>query len=93
MVRGLGSAALRAGVDSIEHGDGLTAAQMEEMARRRVPHVSILRPGKPQKPTGSAGSTTNDGCPIDKEEGFVKHEIRQTHPMRCISTARQGESR
>ena len=30
------AAALRAGVDSIEHGDGLTAPQMEEMAQRGI---------------------------------------------------------
>jgi imidazolonepropionase-like amidohydrolase len=30
------AAALRAGVDSIEHGDGLTEPQMEEMARRGI---------------------------------------------------------
>jgi len=38
------SAALRAGVDSIEHGDGMTAPQMEEMARRGiywVPTISV----------------------------------------------------
>jgi imidazolonepropionase-like amidohydrolase len=38
------SAALRAGVDTIEHGDGLTEPQMEEMARRGiywVPTISV----------------------------------------------------
>lgn len=38
------AAALRAGVDSIEHGDGLTAPQMEEMARRGtywVPTIAV----------------------------------------------------
>ncbi len=38
------AAALRAGVDTIEHGDGLTAPQMEEMARRGiywVPTISV----------------------------------------------------
>ncbi len=30
------AAALRAGVDSIEHGDGLTETQMDEMARRGI---------------------------------------------------------
>jgi imidazolonepropionase-like amidohydrolase len=39
------AAALRAGVDSIEHGVGLTAPQMDEMAQRGiywVPTVSVL---------------------------------------------------
>jgi imidazolonepropionase-like amidohydrolase len=38
------AAALRAGVDTIEHGDGLTEPQMEEMARRGiywVPTISV----------------------------------------------------
>ena len=35
-------AALRAGVDSIEHGDGLTDAQMDEMVRRGVYWVPTL---------------------------------------------------
>jgi len=36
------AAALRAGVDSIEHGDGLSAAQMEEMARRGIYWVPTI---------------------------------------------------
>jgi len=36
------AAALRAGVDSIEHGDGLTEPQMEEMARRGVYWVPTI---------------------------------------------------
>lgn len=36
------AAALRAGVDSIEHGDGLTAAEMEEMARRGIYWVPTI---------------------------------------------------
>jgi len=45
-------AALRAGVDTIEHGDGLTDALMDEMARRgstgsrRLPSAYMLRPGR-----------------------------------------------
>lgn len=35
-------AALRAGVDGIEHGDGLTDAQMDEMVRRGVYWVPTL---------------------------------------------------
>jgi len=36
------AAALRAGVDSIEHGDGLTAPQMEEMAQRGIYWVPTI---------------------------------------------------
>jgi imidazolonepropionase-like amidohydrolase len=36
------AAALRAGVDSIEHGDGLTANQMEEMAQRGIYWVPTI---------------------------------------------------
>jgi len=39
------AAALRAGVDSIEHGDGLTAPQMEEMARRSIYWVPTVAVG------------------------------------------------
>jgi len=39
------SAALRAGVDSIEHGDGLTEPQMEEMARRGIYWVPTIMVG------------------------------------------------
>src|ERR1700730_6866270 len=38
-------AALRAGVDSIEHGDGLTEAQMDEMARRGIFWVPTIMVG------------------------------------------------
>jgi imidazolonepropionase-like amidohydrolase len=36
------AAALRAGVDSIEHGDGLTGPQMEEMAKRGIYWVPTI---------------------------------------------------
>jgi imidazolonepropionase-like amidohydrolase len=39
------AAALRAGVDSIEHGDGLTEAQMDELARRGIPWVPTIMVG------------------------------------------------
>ncbi len=39
------AAALRAGVDSIEHGYGLTAPQMEEMARRGIYWVPTIAVG------------------------------------------------
>jgi imidazolonepropionase-like amidohydrolase len=39
------AAALRAGVDTIEHGDGLTAALMEEMAKRGVYWVPTVTVG------------------------------------------------
>jgi imidazolonepropionase-like amidohydrolase len=39
------SAALRAGVDTIEHGDGLTEPQMEEMARRGIYWVPTIAVG------------------------------------------------
>ena len=39
------AAALRAGVDSIEHGDGLTEPQMEEMARRGIYWVPTIAVG------------------------------------------------
>ncbi len=39
------SAALRAGVDTIEHGDGLTEPQMEEMVRRGIYWVPTVMVG------------------------------------------------
>ena len=39
------AAALRAGVDTIEHGDGLTEAQMEEMTRRGIYWVPTIMVG------------------------------------------------
>jgi imidazolonepropionase-like amidohydrolase len=39
------AAALKAGVDTIEHGDGLTAPQMEEMARRGIYWVPTIMVG------------------------------------------------
>ncbi len=39
------SAALRAGADTIEHGDGLTGPQMEEMARRGIYWVPTIAVG------------------------------------------------
>jgi imidazolonepropionase-like amidohydrolase len=39
------SAALRAGADTIEHGDGLTDPQMEEMARRGIYWVPTIAVG------------------------------------------------
>jgi imidazolonepropionase-like amidohydrolase len=39
------AAALRAGVDTIEHGDGLTDAEIEEMARRGVYWVPTITVG------------------------------------------------
>ena len=39
------AAALRAGVDTIEHGDGLTDTEMEEMARRGIYWVPTLTVG------------------------------------------------
>ena len=32
------------------------------------------------------------GVPLDKEEGFVKHEIRQAYPGRRVSAAFFAES-
>jgi len=39
------AAALRAGVDTVEHGDGLTEPQMEEMARRGIYWVPTIMVG------------------------------------------------
>ncbi len=39
------AAALRAGADTIEHGDGLTESQMEEMVRRGIPWVPTIAVG------------------------------------------------
>jgi imidazolonepropionase-like amidohydrolase len=39
------SAALKAGVDTIEHGDGLTEAQMDEMVRRGIYWVPTIMVG------------------------------------------------
>jgi len=39
------AASLRAGVDSIEHGDGMSESQMDEMARRGIPWVPTVMVG------------------------------------------------
>jgi imidazolonepropionase-like amidohydrolase len=39
------AAALRAGADTIEHGDGLTEPQMEEMVRRGIPWIPTIAVG------------------------------------------------
>jgi len=49
------AAALRAGVDTIEHGDGLTEALMDEMARRGVYWVPTITVGMYVAP-GRAGT-------------------------------------
>ncbi len=49
------AAALRAGVDTIEHGDGLTEALMDEMARRGVYWVPTITVGMYVAP-GRAGN-------------------------------------
>jgi imidazolonepropionase-like amidohydrolase len=49
------AAALRAGVDTIEHGDGLTEALMEEMARRGIYWVPTITVGVYVAP-GRAGN-------------------------------------
>ncbi|HXJ14860.1 MAG TPA: amidohydrolase family protein [Candidatus Limnocylindrales bacterium] len=51
------AAALKAGVDSIEHGDGLTEPQMEEMARRGIFWVPTIMVGAYVAP-GRAGNWT-----------------------------------
>src|SRR5580704_18982206 len=51
------AAALRAGVDSIEHGDGLTEPEMEEMARRGIYWVPTIMVGAYVAP-GRAGNWT-----------------------------------
>jgi imidazolonepropionase-like amidohydrolase len=39
------AAALRAGADTVEHGDGLTEPQMEEMVRRGIPWIPTIAVG------------------------------------------------
>ncbi|HYK39744.1 MAG TPA: amidohydrolase family protein [Candidatus Eremiobacteraceae bacterium] len=51
------SAALRAGVDTIEHGDGLTELQMEEMAKRGIFWVPTIVVGAYVAP-GRGGNWT-----------------------------------
>jgi imidazolonepropionase-like amidohydrolase len=51
------AAALKAGVDSIEHGDGLTEPEMEEMARRGTYWVPTIMVGAYVAP-GRAGNWT-----------------------------------
>jgi hypothetical protein len=40
-----------------------------------------------------AGGFVVSPVPIDKEEGFVKRDIRQTYPWRRVSAALIAESR
>jgi len=51
------AAALKAGVDSIEHGDGLTGPQMDEMVRRGIYWVPTIMVGAYVAP-GRAGNWT-----------------------------------
>jgi len=51
------AAALKAGVDTIEHGDGLTEPEMEEMARRGIYFMATIMVGAYVAP-GRAGNWT-----------------------------------
>ena len=51
------ASALKAGVDSIEHGDGLTAAEIDEMVRRNIFWVPTIMVGAYVAP-GRAGNWT-----------------------------------
>ncbi|HTX41113.1 MAG TPA: amidohydrolase family protein [Acidobacteriaceae bacterium] len=50
------AAALRAGVDTIEHGQGMTSAEMDEMVRRGIPWVPTVI-GSAYAPPGHAVNT------------------------------------
>jgi imidazolonepropionase-like amidohydrolase len=67
------SAALRAGVDSIEHGDGLTEPQMEEMARRGIYWVPTIVVGAYVAP-GRGGNWTKM---VDLEKAAFQKALKK----------------
>lgn len=67
------SAALRAGVDTIEHGDGLTEPQMEEMAKRGIFWVPTIVVGAYVAP-GRGGNWTKM---VDLEKAAFQKAIKK----------------
>ncbi len=67
------SAALRAGVDTIEHGDGLTEPQMEEMARRGIYWVPTIVVGAYVAP-GRGGNWTKM---VDLEKAAFQKALKK----------------
>jgi imidazolonepropionase-like amidohydrolase len=67
------SAALRAGVDTIEHGDGLTEPQMEEMAKRGIFWVPTIAVGAYVAP-GRGGNWTKM---VDLEKAAFQKAIKK----------------
>jgi imidazolonepropionase-like amidohydrolase len=67
------SAALRAGVDTIEHGDGLTEPQMEEMAKRGIFWVPTIVVGAYVAP-GRGGNWTKM---VDLEKTAFQKAIKK----------------
>jgi imidazolonepropionase-like amidohydrolase len=67
------SAALRAGVDTIEHGDGLTEPQMEEMAKRGIYWVPTIVVGAYVAP-GRGGNWTKM---VDLEKAAFQKALKK----------------
>ena len=67
------AAALRAGVDTIEHGDGLTGPQMEEMARRGIYWVPTIVVGAYVAP-GRGGNWTKM---VDLEKAAFEKALKK----------------
>ena len=67
------AASLRAGVDSIEHGDGLTETQMEEMAKRGIYWVPTIVVGAYVAP-GRGGNWTRM---VDLEKTAFQKAIKK----------------
>ena len=67
------AAALRAGVDTIEHGDGLTEPQMEEMARRGIYWVPTIMVGAYVAP-GRGGNWTKM---VDLEKAAFQKALKK----------------
>jgi imidazolonepropionase-like amidohydrolase len=67
------AAALRAGVDTVEHGDGLTDAEMDEMAKRGIYWVPTITVGAYVAP-GRGGNWTNM---VDLEKAAFQKALKK----------------
>ena len=67
------AAALRAGVDTIEHGDGLTEAEMDEMVRRGIFWVPTITVGAYVAP-GRGGNWTKM---VDLEKAALQKALKK----------------
>jgi len=72
------AAALRAGVDSIEHGHGLTPAEMDEMVRRGIPWIPTILASAHSSPTHGIGKQL-----VDRERQVFAEALKKGVTIIC----------